>query len=177
MEKGLIHIYCGDGKGKTTAAMGLLLRCCGQGGTALLARFFKSGEGGELSAARERFGDEVHIVEGFDIDGFLSDMDNEEKKSALNSQRDKFFESVRRLKEGSYDIAIFDEALSLVHSGAVSTREICEFLEGHTAKTEIVLTGREPGPEIIKIADYVSKIECIKHPYTRGVPPRRGIEI
>lgn len=139
MENGMVHIYCGDGKGKTSAAVGLAARAAGAGLSVLFAQFLKTGDSAEL-AALGRMG-------GVDV--------------ALPAR---------------YDVLVADELLDAINLGLVDLAEAVAWLHGRPAGLEVVLTGRDPAPELVELADYVSEVKKVKHPFDRGVAARRGIE-
>ena len=118
----MIHLYCGDGKGKTTAAMGLALRAAGHGKTVVVAQFLKAGGSGEA------------------------------------------------------DVLVLDELCAALSSGMVELGRVLALLDGRPPELEVVVTGRNPPPELTARADYMTEMVKQKHPYEAGVPAREGIE-
>ena len=174
--KGLVHIYTGDGKGKTTAALGLAIRAAGMGLKVLIVQFFKednapSGEkdflrgvetGIELIRANCR-----HPM-------FTGDKTDRKKVAAAIVET---FELVKeKVAEGGLGLVVLDEILSAVNGGWLASVELIKFIEGRPVELEIVLTGRAAPVELVKIADYVTEMLNIKHPYDEGVAARRGID-
>lgn len=169
-EKGLVHIYTGDGKGKTTAAVGLACRAAGAGKKVLLVQFLKGSETGELASLRTLG---VHIVRS-DVKKFIPYMTAEEKDDCRGKQQD----CLRAARESAagYDLVILDECIGAAAMHMVEEAELVEFVRGKPPETELVLTGRDAPPALVALADYVSDIRCVKHPYDKGVPARKGVE-
>lgn len=171
---GLIHVYCGEGKGKTTAAIGLGMRACGRGGKVLLARFLKTNDSGELVS--------IAHVKGFDIlarnpvRSFVSRMAREDRDATVFAERQFFETAVSRVQDGRYGLLILDEAIGAMEYGFLSTDRVLQFLSHRPPTLETVLTGRNPPRELLAVADYISEIQCVRHPFQRGIPARIGIE-
>ncbi len=174
---GLIQIFWGDGKGKTTAALGTAVRALGHGFKVHLIQFFKGGsksdfqEYGELRVLQkcERFS-----VEQFGIsDWIIGEPTPEQRavgKAALAAAREA-------LSSGEYDLVILDEALYAVQLGVLTSAEVLEALRNKAAHTEAILTGSHRRlPELEAVADLVTEVRKIKHPYDRGITARKGIE-
>ena len=166
----MIHIYTGDGKGKTTAACGLALRAAGCGKTVLVVQFLKDGTSGEVCAF-ENF--KNITVMSAETKGFLWEMTNDEKQET-KSVHEKLFETALEQSK-DFDVIVFDEILGAISAEMIDEDAVLEFLETKP-ETEIVLTGRSPSEKLIELADYVSEIKCVKHPMNNGVPARKGIE-
>lgn len=175
MKKGLIHIYCGDGKGKTTAAMGLAVRAAGSGMKVVLAQFMKCGTSGEIKLIKE-FPNVTFTCVSENL-GFAWNMTAEEKEHA-KSLYQQLFRDVRKLAvKQKADLLVMDEFMSAYNYGWIDQREALEFLQNKPEEMEIVLTGRDPGEELIALADYVTEMKKIKHPFEKGIPARKGIEL
>ena len=174
MEQGMLHIYCGDGKGKTTAAVGLAVRAAGCGKKVLFARFLKNEDSGEL-----RVLDAVPEIEVLHLErsyGFFRTLTEQEQKDARDMYRE-LWECIReKTAEGGYDLAVIDEFMAAFRYGLIDRVEAFEFLRERPEGLEIVLTGRDPDPELTELADYVSEIHKVKHPFDRGILARKGIE-
>lgn len=177
-ELGLVHIYCGDGKGKTTAAMGLAVRALGNGLRVIVAQFLKDGTSGELNIIRA---DPNAVVISNEGKSKFSFQMNEEEKAASTLMHTKTFEKcIKRCENGECDLLILDEILSAISTGMFDESMLIDFIttRGENArKTEIVITGRNPSDALVQLADYQSKIEKLKHPYDKGITARRGIEM
>ncbi|HJA44815.1 cob(I)yrinic acid a,c-diamide adenosyltransferase [Phascolarctobacterium faecium] len=171
---GLIHIYCGDGKGKTTAAVGLAVRCAGRGNKVLLVQFLKSRDSGELYSLAKL--PDIEIMRGKESKKFTFQM-NEEEKHALLIEHNKMFEQVlAKIKNGGYSLLILDEVIGALNAKVFEMPKLIEFLRHKPENLEVVLTGRNPAPELVEIADYVSEMRKVKHPMDKGIMAREGIE-
>ena len=171
---GLIHIYCGDGKGKTTAAVGLAVRCAGRGNKVLLVQFLKSRDSGELYSLAKL--PDIEVMRGKESKKFTFQM-NEEEKHALLIEHNKMFEQVlAKIKHGGYSLLILDEVIGALNAKVFEMPKLIEFLRHKPENLEVVLTGRNPAPELVEIADYVSEIRKVKHPMDKGIMAREGIE-
>lgn len=171
---GLIHIYCGDGKGKTTAAVGLAVRCAGRGNKVLLVQFLKSRDSGELYSLAKL--PDIEVMRGKESKKFTFQM-NEEEKHALLIEHNKMFEQVlAKIKNGSYSLLILDEVIGALNAKVFELPKLIEFLRHKPENLEVVLTGRNPAPELVEIADYVSEMRKVKHPMDKGIMAREGIE-
>lgn len=174
MEPGLIHIYCGDGKGKTTAATGLAVRAAGAGKKVLIARFLKNDRSSELKS--------LSLIPGIDIlptekeFGFIISKDNPVAKEAGEYYSGYFENAIRKARDEDYDMLILDEINASVSLGIIDKARLLHFLRFKPKKLEVILTGRNPANELVDLADYVSDIICLKHPYKNGIRARKGIE-
>lgn len=171
---GLIHIYCGDGKGKTSAALGLAVRAAGRAKKVLVVRFLKTDDSGEVAALRQLGG--VEVVPCDRTFGFVSRMNSEQRKEASAYYSRRFEEARQAAAGGGYDVLILDELIGSCNYGMVPEEEVVRFLKEKPEALEVVLTGREPSRALKELADYVSEIRMISHPYTKGIPAREGIE-
>jgi len=172
--KGYIQVYTGNGKGKTTAALGLALRAAGRGKKTYIAQFMKKGEYGELSSIG-RFLSAYVTIEQFGLPAFHTTgqaVSPEEREAALAG-----IKAVKAaIAKGDYDIIVLDEVNVLLYFHIVPLSDILEILDHKPERLELVLTGRQAPPEVIDRADLVTEMKEIKHYYTRDVPSRLGIE-
>ena len=171
-ETGKIHIYCGSGKGKTTAAMGLCARAAGHGKRVLICQFMKDNSSGERQVLG--LSDRITLMEGLEEEKFSFRMSEEEKE-----QRRCFYsEQFRKAAEASaqYDVLLLDEILYAIGASLFDETALVSFLKAKPEALEVILTGQNPGEEVLKQADYISEIQSRRHPYTRGLPARAGIE-
>jgi len=174
MIKGLIHVYTGGGKGKTTAAMGLAMRAAGHGKKVLILQFLKSRvkNSGEIITAKKsnikviRFKGQTTPL--FDSRVKLSELKDSIKKSIAIS--------IKEIKSNLYDFVIMDEFNALLSSGFANMEDVKKIIEAKPERVELVFTGRGASKELMKIADYVTEMRMIKHPFNKGVKARRGIE-
>ena len=174
MNQGLIHIYCGDGKGKTSAAIGLAVRAAGNGRNVLFARFLKNESSGELKVLDEIPQITVlHLERSF---GFFQTLTEEEKGEARKMYARLWDRISGEIKKGSWDMLVIDEFMAAYRYGLIARDEALRFLREKPAELEIVLTGRDPDESLVELADYVSEIRKVKHPFDRGIRARKGIE-
>ncbi|MHC4395365.1 MAG: cob(I)yrinic acid a,c-diamide adenosyltransferase [Planctomycetota bacterium] len=178
LEKGLVQIYTGEGKGKTTAAFGLALRAAGQGNKVLIYQFLKptSLDVGErfalqLGAVRIR-------VEALDIEWDMAKSFDEAEKVA--QMQAGISEALARIAETAekkfYDVLILDEIVFCLSKGLAKLEEIKNIIDKRDPAVEIVLTGRGASEELTAMADLVTEMKNIKHPFDSGTGARRGIE-
>jgi len=178
LEKGLIQIYTGDGKGKTTAAVGLALRATGQGNKVLIYQFLKppslnTGErlALELSAVGIR-------AEAIDMPWDMSE--SFENKQAVDQMRTAISEALERIAQTAekrlYDVIILDEIVFCLSKSLAGLEDIKSIIDRKDPAVEIILTGRGATGELIEMADLVTEMKKIKHPFDKGLPARRGIE-
>ena len=174
MSRGLIHIYCGDGKGKTTAATGLAVRAAGAGMKVLIARFMKKAESAELDAMKLIPGIEVIPIEKeYRYVKVKNENVSEEAIEYLNSYFDK---AVEKAMSGEYDLIMLDEIIGATRRELIPVKKLTDFLKNRPENLEVVMTGRGPLDELVEMADYVSEVKKIKHPIDQGIYARKGIE-
>lgn len=169
---GLIHIYCGDGKGKTTAAVGLTLRSAGAGNRVVFTQFFKDGSSSEISLLRQIPG--ISVLHADTVGGFWKRMTAEQQAQASRDYTELFHIACERAK--NMDLLVLDEVISACNHGAVPEEALLEFLQNKPEHLEVVLTGRNPSEALLAQADYVTEMKKIKHPFDHGVLARKGIE-
>jgi cob(I)alamin adenosyltransferase len=169
--QGYVQVYTGDGKGKTTAALGLAIRAAGAGLKVFIGQFIKSMEYSEIKALR-RFEGQITIRQfgrGCFIRGNPCQADIDVAGDALDAIR-------AALKSGKYDVVIADEANVAHQCKIVSEADLVSLIDERPAAVELVLTGRGAPPAVIERADLVTEMRPVKHYYERGVPARPGIE-
>lgn len=171
---GYIHIYCGNGKGKTSAALGLAVRAAGRGRRVLIVRFLKNEDSGEVPVLRQIPG--IVVTPCDRSFGFVSRMEEKEREEAAEYYQKRFEEACAEAEKRKCDVLILDEILVACNYGMVREADVEKFLEHCPGQLEVVLTGRGPSERLLKLADYVSEIEPRKHPFQKGVPAREGIE-
>lgn len=169
MDKGLVHLYWGQGKGKTTAAMGLALRALGQGLSVTVVQFLKSGQSGELSPL-QALG--AAIYSGKAGTKFVSKMTEAERAETRALQTAHLQAALER----PCDLLILDEACAAWQLDMVDRTLLKQAVLARPERREIVLTGREPAEWMQAAADYSTEMRCRRHPYERGVPARKGVE-
>jgi cob(I)alamin adenosyltransferase len=178
LEKGLVQIYTGDGKGKTTAAFGLALRAAGQGNKVLIYQFLKPPalDLGERFALK--LGAVQIRVEALDVPWDMSSSpDDREAVSQMRAAIAQALEKITQTAEKrSYDVLILDEIVFCLSKGLAKLEDIRTLIERRDPGVEIVLTGRGASEELIALADLVTEMRDLKHPLNDGHPARRGIE-
>ncbi len=175
MEKGYVQIYTGDGKGKTTAALGLGLRAVGSGLKVIMFQFLKGTPSSELDSAPLLGGrfEIIRLAESAKFFGALDQAEKEELKARLKGEMDR----VRKVLENrSCDLLILDEIMGAIHGGLLTVEEVSALVDSRPPSMELVLTGRKAPQELIDWADLVTEMNSLKHYMDRGVGARRGIE-
>lgn len=169
--KGLFHLYMGDGKGKTTASVGLAVRAVGQGMRVMFVQFLKGRTTGEIEPL-QKLG--VTVVRSAGVTKFIPDMLSHELADCRSAQQ----ECLDAAKAGAAqcDLLIMDEALGALEMGMLGLDELIGLAQSRPEGLELVMTGRNAPPQLLVLADYVSDIRAVKHPYTKNVGARRGIE-
>ena len=169
--KGYVQVYTGDGKGKTTAAIGLALRAAGAGLKVFIAQFVKSGKYSEIHAL-EKFADSIDSRQygsGCWLRGEPGEGDVRLARSGLREVRDI-------IRAGRHDLVILDEANIATHFGLITADELIELIDLRPPGVELVFTGRRADPRLVERADLVTEMREVKHYYRKGVEARRGIE-
>ncbi len=171
MNKGLVHVYTGNGKGKTTAAIGQAVRAKGAGLSVCVLQFLKTEDSGELKCL-EKLG--ISVIRKETVSGFFNGLSSEQRQQ-LKSEVEYEFALLKRIMP-QYDMVILDEIFGAVENGLLSLGSLMRLIRKKPESTELILTGRHAPLGIIEIADYASEIRVIKHPFDEGVPARPGIE-
>lgn len=173
MHKGLIHIYTGDGKGKTTAAVGVSVRAKSRGMRTLFAQFFKEKDSDTTVSLLNNIGVETIVFSGVKSPYFNPHVDRftirEEAKKALSRIEEIF-------SENRFDIVVLDEFICLISESVLTEEEALAFLKKKPETMEVVLTGKGATEQIIEFADYVTYMKKIKHPFEKKLAARKGIE-
>ena len=169
---GMIHLYCGDGKGKTTAAVGLAVRAAGAGRKVLFAQFLKNGDSAELDPLRSLG---VRTLISPVSHGFLWTMSEEERKQAAADYTALLREAFKEAEDG-FDVLVLDEAVGAAGCGMIPEEELLRLLKVRPGSLEVVLTGRGPSEALLAAADYVTEMKKLRHPFDRGAGARKGIE-
>jgi cob(I)alamin adenosyltransferase len=184
LDKGLVQIYTGDGKGKTTAAFGLALRAIGQGNKVLIYQFLKPNS---LNIG-ERFALQISglkiRVETMDIPWDMTKSPKGAKSpkdpKAVETAQTAIHEALQRLANTAakreFDVLILDEIVYCLSKGLAKLEDVKKLIDGRDSHVEIVMTGRGASQELMDMADLVSEMRMIKHPFDKGIEARRGIE-
>lgn len=171
-QQDMIHIYCGDGKGKTTAAMGLALRAAGSGKKVLVLQFFKDGKSSEFRALEQVAG--IETVPQTRFFGFIWNMTDQEKEEARTYYSGLLESAIARAP--GFDMLVLDEAMSACTNRMIDEERLLAFLRSRPEGLEVVMTGRNPSRAMTDAADYVTEMRKIKHPFDNGIGARLGIE-
>jgi cob(I)alamin adenosyltransferase len=177
LEKGLVQIYTGDGKGKTTAAFGLALRSAGHGGKVLIYQFLKpaSLDLGERKAVQNISAITVEVLpEAWDMRTSFDD--KEAVGRASLAIRKACAELAKAAADKAYDVIILDEIVFCLAKGLSDLEDIKRIIEERDQRVELIMTGRGATDELITLADLVTEVKSIKHPFDKGIKARKGME-
>lgn len=169
---GLIHIYCGDGKGKTTSATGLAIRAAGAGKKVVFTQFLKDGSSSEIKILRELSDISVYTTCHC---GFFESLTKKEKQKAQDNCIQLFKDAISSSKE-DVNLLILDEIICAIEYKVIPEEILIEFLETKPHNLEVVLTGRNPSDKLLSMAHYITRMQKIKHPYDNNIVARLGIE-
>jgi len=169
--KGYVHVYTGNGKGKTTAAIGLAIRAAGAGMRVYIAQFVKGMHYSELDAL-DRFADRITLKQ-YGRDCFI---EKEPEEEDIHAARQGLEEVKGILASGDYQMVILDEANIATRYNLFSPDELIEVVRSKPEAVELVITGRNADPKVVALADLVTEMKEIKHYYNKGVEARAGIE-
>ncbi|MBQ4050085.1 MAG: cob(I)yrinic acid a,c-diamide adenosyltransferase [Oscillospiraceae bacterium] len=171
--KALTHLYYGDGKGKTTASIGLAVRASGQGMRVIFAQFFKTMPTGETSML-EKLG--ISVLRAELPKGFTWSM-TEEELGLLRKEHDALLKKAFScMIPGERTLLVLDEAIDAFAHGYLDKTAALALITGRPEEAELVLTGHSAPEELIALADYITEMKSYRHPYEQGISARRGIE-
>jgi len=174
MKQGLVQVYTGSGKGKTTAALGVALRAVGHGMKVLVIQFMKGkANGGEQGTAR-RLSPELTVIRA-GRKAFVSRSAPDPIDFEL--ARKGFTMAMKALEDGAHDVVILDEINMVVDYGLISLSDLLHLIDSKPTTMELILTGRNARPEVLERADLVTEMVERKHYYQKGIPARKGIEL
>lgn len=175
LRKGIVIVYTGKGKGKTTAALGIVLRSVGHGNKVIMIQFIK-GEWyyGELTSSRRLEPEFEMIAAGKGFVGILDDDHSKDEHQDAALQATKL--AMEKLSTGHYDVMILDEINYAVKLNLISVQNVLEIVRAKPVKTTLVLTGNYAPEEIIAVADLVTEMREVKHPYLLGTRAIKGID-
>ena len=168
----MIHLYHGDGKGKTTAAMGLALRMAGRGRPVVVAQFLKGADSGERQALAQL--PQVTLLPVPEQLKFLFMMTETQRQREARRAQEMLSRARQAAADPDCGLVVLDEVCDGVNAGLLPLADLLELLD--CARAEVVLTGRDPAPELVERADYITRFQKEKHPYDRGIPARSGVE-
>lgn len=170
----MIHIYCGDGKGKTTAGIGLAVRAAGSGHRVLYVQFLKARMTGEIPVLASI--DRITVIRAKSSRKFTSELSEEERSLLLMENEATLDRVFAMAAKGDADLLILDEVITAVTTDMLDENRLRQYVEGFPEDRELVMTGRSPERWMVEAADYVTDMEKIRHPFDRGIEARRGIE-
>lgn len=168
---GYIQIYTGNGKGKTTAAIGLAIRAIGAGKKVYMAQFLKGGTYSEITAVQNKLPE--FEIEQFGREGFIRDQPTDED---IGKAKEGLSYISAIMASGRYDVMILDEIFVALYLGLIEEEALIDLLHQKPGSTEMILTGRYAPDSIIELADLVTEMKVVKHYYKQGVKARKGIE-
>ena len=171
--KGLIHLYHGDGKGKTTAAVGLAIRAAGNGFKVVFVQFMKGSGSGEIKILESL--ENVQVLRSQKDFGFFRLMPEHVQKELTSIHNEILETGFEMIKEGG--VIVLDEITHALNFGLIDGERVNILLSNKPENVEIIMTGRNPMGYLIDVADYVSEIKKIKHPFDQGIGAREGIEL
>jgi cob(I)alamin adenosyltransferase len=169
--RGYIQVYTGDGKGKTTAALGLAIRAAGAGMKVFIGQFLKMGDYSEIKALK-KFHGKIQMAQ-YGLGKFIKGEPTKEERAAAREG----FEKLKRIViSGDFDVVIMEEANVAVRYGLLELNEVLDTMAAKPDHVELVITGRDADAMVIERADLVTEMKAIKHYFDKGVPARIGIE-
>ncbi|NLL79016.1 MAG: cob(I)yrinic acid a,c-diamide adenosyltransferase [Clostridiales bacterium] len=172
--RGLIHLYHGDGKGKTTAAVGLAVRALGAGKKIVFLQCMKGSDTSEITVLQKLSG--IQILRNTEDCGFYKNMTEEQKQRMRSMHDDSMRHALELIRREECDLLILDEITYPFAWELIDKEPVLKLLKHKPEELEIVMTGRNPQPELFECADYITEMCCRKHPYERGIAARKGIE-
>ena len=174
-EKGLMHVYYGDGKGKTSAALGLAVRAAGCGKKVVIIQFIKGWKCGEHESLSKITN--IKLIKSKPASSkFIHDMTEDEKSETKIIQDESLRKALALVEENRCDVLILDEAVDACNLGVLDVELIEDLITEKPEALELVITGHKADDRFIKRADYVTEMKKHKHPYDEGIKARRGIE-
>lgn len=173
-KKGYVHIYYGNGKGKTTSAMGLCTRAAGYGYKILVYQFMKDNSTSERNILEKSTN--VTWIKGLPLEKFSFQMSDSEKRERKQFYESQFKEIIALIQKGNYNMLLLDELIYTIAAGLFDEQLLLSFLDSKPYALEVIITGNPPSDELVRRADYASEIKKIKHPFDIGLCARKGIE-
>ena len=174
MDQGQVHIYCGDGKGKTTAAVGLAVRASGSSLHVVFAQFLKNNSSSERSILSSV--EKITLLNGPEQVKFVRSMNELEYQEARKAFSSLFETCLAYSRSSDTDLLILDEIIGAVGTGIIAESDLISLIRGRAPQVELVLTGRNPSDALVDLADYVTEMKLVKHPFQKGLRARLGIE-
>lgn len=173
LDRGLVQVYTGNGKGKTTAAMGLAARAVGQGFRVCFLQFLKDEASGEATSAR-KLG--IRLIKFPGTFCFGRSLSREEKSKLKEQMQEAFSRTEKIVRSGQYDLVILDEINFVLHKRLIKVKDILRLMKNKPSHVELVLTGRYAPQSLIRAADLATEMLEVKHPFQQEIKSRKGIE-
>lgn len=174
MSQGLIHVYYGYGKGKTTAALGLAVRAAGSGKKVVIVQFLKDSNTSELCMLALL--PNITVMRGTAAKVFVRKMTSEQLEETKKIQNANMQQALELVESNNCDLLILDEALDAYQLGLLDQKPFLALVLNKPCDLELVITGHKPDEQIFEAADYVTEMVKIKHPFDQGITARKGIE-
>lgn len=171
---GLMHLYHGDGKGKTTAAAGLAFRAAAAGRRVIFVQFFKNGLSGEVRLLKEH--PNIEVIAGVTSGRFFWEMDEAEKAETRALHDQHLARAAEAIMQGEADFLVLDELLSAWNQEMLDREAVLRLIDDRPPLVELCITGRDPAAELIERADYITNMVLERHPFEKGISARMGIE-
>ena len=175
MDKGLVIVYTGKGKGKTTSALGIVMRAVGYGKKTCMIQFIKgSWHYGEMYSSKRLEPEFEMIAVGKGFVGILDDKSTKEEHEIVANEALKI--SQEKINSGNYDIIILDEINYAVNLNLIKIEDVISLINSKPENVDLILTGNHAKSELIEIADLVTEMKEIKHPFQKGIRAKKGID-
>jgi cob(I)alamin adenosyltransferase len=171
---GLIHVYCGDGKGKTTCALGLALRAAGAKMNVVIIQFLKGSDTSELLPLKNI--PQISVLRNTQDFGFVNSMTPQQLEEVKQMHNDNLNIALRLIETEKCDLLILDELTYVYNMKLINTEKIYSLIKNKPENLELVVTGRNPSRVFIDNADYITEMKALKHPFDKGIHARKGIE-
>lgn len=175
LKKGFVQIYTGDGKGKTTAALGLALRAVGNNYKVYMVQFLKTSKTGEIESVK-KLGSNFNIYRFEKKKGFFWTLNDSEKEELKKEVEKAYKFCLKTVENNTCDILIMDEIMAVISNGIISIEKITELIDKRPDNMELIFTGRDAPQQIVEKADLVTEMKSIKHYIDKGIFAREGIE-
>ena len=170
----MLHIYYGNGKGKTTAAVGLIVRASGAGMKTAFFQFLKNGSSSEISVLKLIDNIEVYCCEK--CKKFTFEMNEHELNDVISEHNTMLNKAANLIKNDDIQLLVLDEFLDVYNKKLIDIDQADDFINSLPSKVEVVMTGRIPSDKLRETADYLTEMKAVKHPYAKGTQARKGIE-
>ena len=170
----MLHIYYGSGKGKTTAAVGLTVRANGSGMKTAFLQFLKNGSSSEINVLKSL--NDCFVLCCRECNKFSFQMSDAEKEAVKSAHNAMLNRTEKLINKGEAELLVLDELLDAYNKELIDTELADRFVRTYSKRVEIIITGRAPSAEWLELADYVTEMNAVKHPYNNGITARKGIE-